>query len=144
MFYSQQKGRKKLWSLYRSSVKNSEIQDKGNSLEGDKPIPVVIALPNADFAKEDERDEWMIYELAFLWHEKEPLGIQAHFYAMTREIELTKSKLHQAVENGLLEARTEVLPDGITRFVTRRTLEKHIKERGLVRPEFLKRELRVK
>ena len=108
----------------------------------DKPISVVVELKNADFAKEDEREEWMVYELAFLWHSKEPPGINAHFYLMTREIEATKKLLHYAVQAGQLTAREVVAEGGFTRYVTREALEEYIKKQGDERPEFLKRDRR--
>lgn len=109
-----------------------------------KPIPVTVELPDADFAKEDENEEWMVYELAFLWHGKEPPSIQVHFYQMTREIEKTKANLHKAVENGLLHAKTVVLQNGVTRFVTRNALEEYIKNQEIEKPDFLRREGRVR
>jgi len=108
----------------------------------DKPISVVVELKNADFAKEDEREEWMVYELAFLWHGKEPPSIQAHFYLMTREIEATKMLLHYAVQAGQLAAREVVAEGGFTRYITREALEKYIKDQRGERPEFLRREER--
>ena len=91
-----------------------------------EPIPVTVQLPSADFEKEDNKHHWMLYEVAFLWHGKEPPSIQAHFYQMTREMEQTKANLHKAVELGLLEAETKVFPNGVTRFLTRKALEDFI------------------
>ncbi len=107
-----------------------------------EPVPVILELQVADFEKEDKNDEWMVYEIAFLWCGKEPPGIQAHFYLMTREIEHIKRDLHHAVENGLLQARTEVAQNGLTRYIRREALEEYIKKYGLDRPDFLKKELR--
>ncbi len=143
------------WALYKRGIKNldtspkptlkaDENQGKHGQSRPNKPIPVVVELPNADFKKDDEKDEWMVYELAFLWHEKEPPSIQAHFTAMTRDIELTKSNLHNAVDSGLLEAR-QISYQGVgyTRFITREALEAYVKKQGLERPTFLKREERL-
>lgn len=102
-----------------------------------KPVAVVSDLQDADFEKEAKVNEWMVYELAFLWHGKEPPGVQAHFYAMTREIEKTKVQLHRAVEKDILKARTEVSPGGLTRYVTRDSLLIYIQNQQLPIPEFL-------
>ena len=106
------------------------------------PVSVVMELKNADFYKEDTVDEWMIYEMVFLWFGKEPPSIQAHFYQMTREMQFKKRWLHKSVEDGLLEAKTEVFPNGVTRYVTREALEKFIKDQQLEKPNFLKKEQR--
>ncbi|MEQ9264174.1 MAG: hypothetical protein RLN81_03075 [Balneolaceae bacterium] len=108
-----------------------------------EPIPVTVQLPNANFEKEDKNNHWMLYEVAFLWHGKEPPSIQAHFYQMTREMEQTKANLHKAVELGLLEAETKVFPNGITRFLTRDGLVKYVHEQKLELPEFLNVMLRA-
>ena len=106
------------------------------------PVSVVMELKNADFSKEDKIDEWMIYELAFLWFGKEPPSIQAHFYQMTREMQFKKRWLHKSVEEGLLEARTQVFGNGLTRYVTRQALGKFIEAQKLEKPEFLKKDER--
>jgi hypothetical protein len=85
----------------------------------------------------------MIYELVFLWFEKEPPSITAHFYQMTREMEALKNNLHVYVEQGLLKAKTISVADGITRFITRQDLEGFLKTHNQERPEFLKSEERL-
>ncbi len=109
----------------------------------EEAVPVTIQLPDADFAKEDKVNKWMLYEVAFLWFGKEPPSIQAHFYQMTREMEQVKASLHKAVELGFLEAETKVFTDGITRFLTRDGLVKYVREQKLELPEFLNVMLRA-
>lgn len=101
-------------------------------------IPLTITLQDADFRKQAIRDEWMIYELAFLWHGKEPPTIQQHFLLMTKEIEATKIELHRLVDQGHLRAKEYRNPLGVTRFITRDNLEECINKQELERPEFLK------
>ena len=81
-------------------------------------------LANSNLAEEDKRDEWKIYEVAFLWHGKEPPGTVSHFVKMTREIENTKEKLHDAVNKGQLTISREIkYSDGsLTRYATRKDL----------------------
>lgn len=107
-----------------------------------QPISVVIELPDADYTKEDLIEEWMIYEAAFLWHGKEPPGIQAHFVQMTRDIERTKAFLHGAIEQGLLKAKELRYPNGFTRYVTRDALEEFIQVNDIERPAFLNKKTR--
>ena len=79
----------------------------------------------------------MIYEVAFLWHGKEPPGIQAHVLQMTRDIEETKNLLHKAVEDGRLAIVRQIQIDqGFTRWVNRDDLVGFAKSIG-VRSAFL-------
>lgn len=107
-----------------------------------EPLSVIIELPNADYAKEAQKDEWMIYELAFLWFGKEPPSIAAHFYQMTREMEALKTKLHVYVEQGLLKSKTISLAGGITRFISRQDLLEFLNTHNQEMPEFLKKDIR--
>lgn len=75
---------------------------------------------------------------AFLSHGKEPPDIQAHFHAMTREIEKTKNQLHRAVKNELFETRTEIKPKGFTRSITREALGKTLRNSKLKSRSFFK------
>jgi hypothetical protein len=90
-----------------------------------------------DRKKESARDEWPIYQVAFLWHGFEPPSTRLHFWLMTREVEETKRMLHQAVEARALRAAREVRSrSGLTRFVTRSELRRFCDASGM-KPEFL-------
>ncbi|MDC6367187.1 MULTISPECIES: hypothetical protein [Flavobacteriaceae] len=81
-------------------------------------------LSKVDYMEEDKRNEWMVYEVAFLWHDYEPPGIEAHFVKMTRKIEETKNMLHQEIGKGELTMSKEyIVPNvGVTRYLTRNAL----------------------
>ena len=100
------------------------------------------AVIGLDFSKEDQRNEWMVYEVAFLWHGKEPPGIQAHVLQMTRDIEETKDLLHKAINEGKLAIVRQVqIGQGLTRWVNRDDLINFAKTIG-ARPAFLFPEVR--
>lgn len=83
-------------------------------------------------------EEYMVYELAFLWHDVEPPSIQDHWNLMTPHIEFTKQLLHNAIESGKLKVTRELLfKDGVTRFVSKAELKRFAHEIGDV-PNFLK------
>lgn len=83
-------------------------------------------------------DEFMVYELAFLWHDKEPPSIQEHWNLMTPHIMFTKQFLHNAIETGQLKITRELrFVDGVTRFVSKAELKRFAYEIGDV-PNFLK------
>lgn len=141
------------WKSFINEKKKETLENQSNNLTSKKeklptdkksiePLSVIIELPKANFIKEDKKEEWMIYELAFLWFGKEPSSISAHFYQMTREMEALKTKLHIYVEQGLLKAKTISAAGGFTRFITRQDLEDFLKVHNQERPEFLKREER--
>lgn len=90
-----------------------------------------------DYVKEDQRNEWKIYEVAFLWNEMEPPGTPAHFQEMSREIEAIKEQLHAAVDRGELKVSREIRgAGGLTRWVKRDALVAFALARG-ERPKFL-------
>jgi hypothetical protein len=99
-----------------------------------------------DFVAEDQRTEWKVYEVAFLWHDQSPPGTAAHWFLMSREVEATKAQLHAAIDQGLLPvAKEQRVTDGrlqyVTRFVSREALVRYCQGIG-VRPAFLFREER--
>jgi hypothetical protein len=106
------------------------------------PISNVFVNKSSEFEKinftmEDERNEWKIYEVAFLWHEIEPPSASAHFNKMTRKVEETKNMLHQAIDNGTLVASKEIkYANGFTRYVTRKDLVNFC-EKFNYKPSFL-------
>lgn len=76
-----------------------------------------------DWLEHDARDEWLVYEAAFLWHGFEPPSIADHFRTMTPEVEETKQMLHTAIDEGKLAARTQMqTPSAGSRYVTRSAL----------------------
>ena len=91
---------------------------------------------SANLSRHNVRNEWMVYEAAFLWHGLEPPGIAAHFQRMPTEVEKTKEFLHQAVNNGTLKAREHRATDGLTRYVKREDLVNFAKKIS-ERPDFL-------
>ncbi len=96
-----------------------------------------------NFDEEDTRDEWLIYQVAFLWHGLNPPLQHAHWDLMTREIEDTKRMLHNAVDDGMLSVsrETRTTDGGITRYVTRDELKKFADSIGQ-KPAFLFKETR--
>jgi hypothetical protein len=86
-----------------------------------------------NYSKEDDRNEWLVYQAAFLWFDCEPPPIRAHFYQMTRDIEEIKLELHDAIDKGTLNMTRET---GSGRFVSREELKKFALSRG-EKPKFL-------
>ncbi|MDR4469543.1 MAG: toll/interleukin-1 receptor domain-containing protein [Nitrospira sp.] len=94
-------------------------------------------VSSINFSKEDQRTEWRIYEVAFLWHDQVPPGVEAHFKQMSRDVEETKVLLHRAVESGTLPMlRQERYQNGVTRWVGREDLVRFALSRG-EKPRFL-------
>lgn len=97
----------------------------------------IDSFNQVDYSKEDQRSEWKVYEVAFLWHDLEPPGTGAHFQQMSREVEATKEILHNAANQGVLPIAREVrFPQGMTRWVSRDDLIHFAQARG-ERPKFL-------
>jgi hypothetical protein len=97
----------------------------------------VTGVTQVNYTTEDKRQEWMVYEAAFLWHGLAPPGIEAHFQRMTRDIEETKTMLHGAINAGTLRAAREAHAEGsIARWVTRTDLRAYALSIG-ARPLFL-------
>lgn len=97
----------------------------------------IAGVNQVNYGTEDTRNEWMVYEAAFLWHDLEPPGVEAHVQRMTRNIEETKGMLHDAIVSGTLRANREVRgPGGVTRWVTREALKAYAESIG-TRPRFL-------
>lgn len=86
----------------------------------------------------NEKELLMIYEVAFLWHGQEPPAIASHVFLMTRKMEETKQKLHDAITAGDLKAAHQVInPDGTgTRWVSKTDLRAFAEKIGQY-PEFL-------
>ena len=85
----------------------------------------------------DEK-EWMLYQVAFLWHGVTPPSIKAHFSKMTPEIKETKDMLHEAINAGQLKVIREIqTTNGLTRWVTKSELKRYAR---LINqsPKFLK------
>ena len=58
---------------------------------------------------------------------------------MTKEIEATKIELHRLVDEGHLKAIDYRNPLGVTRFITRESLDECINEQELEQPDFLRK-----
>lgn len=99
-------------------------------------------LTKEDYLNEDLINEWMIYEVAFLWHGFEPPTAAVHVYLMTRPVERTKRMLHDAVDQKRIAVtREDKFPDGVTRYLSRDELLKFTLVLNL-KPAFLYPEVR--
>ena len=97
----------------------------------------VMPAPMSDLSEYLTRDEWLVYEVAFLWHGHRPPSIEEHWYWMTPDIEQTKQMLHQAINTGKLRAVREYIgPQGGSRHVSRADLKEFAALIG-ERPSFL-------
>lgn len=94
-------------------------------------------VTSINYAKEDQKNEWRVYEVAFLWHDEVPPGVAGHFEKMSRDVEETKILLHRAIEDERLPVlREEQYSNGITRWVSREELKKFALSEE-VKPKFL-------
>ena len=83
------------------------------------------------------KDQFYVYEAAFLWYGTEPPPIRDHHDAMTPEIARMKFLLHKAIELGKLDAlHFNVPPNGYARLVERNELRRFAQEAGMF-PKFL-------
>lgn len=111
------------------NVSGNVIVQTGSGTIGD--------VSSVNYAIEDSRAEWRVYEVAFLWHDREPPGVAGHFEAMTRDIEETKALLHNAIQDGRLPMiREERSSTGFTRWVSRDDLVAFAESLG-EKPKFL-------
>lgn len=96
-------------------------------------------LRRPDYRMEKKRNEWLVYEAAFLFHEYAPPGVDEHFELMTPEIRQTKQSIHNAIDLGLIKASREArAPDGtlLNRSVGRDEAKKYANSVGK-EPRFL-------
>lgn len=103
---------------------------------------VNLPLPVTDWAQEYDRNDWAIYEAAFLWHGFVPPPSSLHDQVMPELVQQTKQMLHDAANaNELTPAVDEgmrmrnVMVNG-TRHVTRPELRRFATSIGQ-RPRFL-------
>ncbi len=76
-----------------------------------------------NFKEEDSRTEWLVYQVAFLWHGFAPPSQKDHWDLMTRDIEDTKNMLHLAIDAGQLPITRQITGHGgFSRFVSRADL----------------------
>lgn len=69
--------------------------------------------------REKDRKEWLVYEVAFLWHDQAPPPVELHQLHMTPQISQTKNILHRAIDEGKLKIEGEVRSaHGYKRFVS--------------------------
>lgn len=88
-------------------------------------------------ARERGREEWLVYEVAFLWHGQLPPPAETHWNFLTPEINQTKHLIHRAIDEGRLAAKKEIRsPTGIARTVTLDQLRQFAELIG-ERPRFL-------
>lgn len=126
------------WERFQELVDTAEHMplEKVRRLEREGVSPG-IELPPIDYHKEDKRDEWPIYQVAFLWHGYEPPVIKRHWDEMNRDIQDRKNMLHAAVDRDELSpSREKRYPNGVTRYVSREELRRFCEARD-ERPPFL-------
>ena len=91
-----------------------------------KPGEIKTNHPNLnaiDYVASDKRNEWMVYEAAFLWNDLEPPSVEAHGALMNGDVSNTKNMLHAAIEAGELICSKELRSAfGVTRYVSRKDL----------------------
>lgn len=126
------------WRRFQKIVDNStHIKPGGLSTIRGEFTKDDVRQPSADFKKHDSRDEWPIYQIAFLWHGFEPPPVTRHWQQMNSDIEATKDMLHSAVEAGNLTTnRVKQRTGGLTRYISREELTRFCEERA-EKPPFL-------
>ncbi len=89
------------------------------------------------FAEASGKDEFLVYEIAFLWYGTTPPPAQLHESEMTPEIEQMKSLLHTAIDLEMLSALHFQAPaGGYARLVPREEIQRFAQEIGIL-PRFL-------
>lgn len=113
--------------------------------EGDRPDGPTPSDPGITDAHDDEdafaeasgKDQFLVYEVAFLWFGITPPPVETHESAMTPEIAQMKSLLHTAIDLGKLSALHFQGPaGGYARLVQREELQRFAQEVGIF-PQFL-------
>lgn len=108
----------------------------GDQAEGPTPLD----LGNADavaFAEASGKEQFLVYEIAFLWYGTTPPPVQVHEGAMTPEIAQMKALLHAAIDLGKLSAlQVQAAGGGFARFVRKDELQRFAHEIGIY-PRFL-------
>lgn len=101
-----------------------------------------LPKPVTNWAEEYSRDEWAIYEAAFLWHGYAPPPISLHQQVMPDPVQRTKRMLHDAANSNALSPAADsglrlrnVMVHG-TRYVSRVELRRFATSIGQ-RPRFL-------
>ncbi|GAB5480219.1 MAG: hypothetical protein Marn2KO_36860 [Marinobacter nauticus] len=90
-----------------------------------------------DLSRFDDRAEFYVYEVAFLWHDQEPPPVSVHTLVMSREVQETKQMLHSCIEAGKLSALEEVkVQGGVSRSISRQELTRFAQAVSM-RPRFL-------
>lgn len=101
-----------------------------------------LPKPVTNWAEEHSRNEWAIYEAAFLWHGYAPPPMALHQQVMPDPVRQTKRMLHDAANAGALSPAVD---DGLkvrnvmvhgTRYVSRIELRRFAESIGQ-RPRFL-------
>jgi|GEM_PF-6659411 len=88
-------------------------------------------------ADASERDQFLVYEIAFLWYGFMPPPAQEHESAMTPEIAQLKNLLHTAIDLGKLNAvHFQAANGGYARLVDREDLRQFAEKIGSF-PQFL-------
>lgn len=89
------------------------------------------------FAEASDKDQFLVYEVAFLWYGIVPPPAQAHESAMTPEVAKLKQLLHTAIDLEKLSAETaRSAGGGYSRIVQREELQRFAEEIGSF-PKFL-------
>lgn len=95
------------------------------------------ALLPVRYEEHDAKNQWMVYEVAFLWCGFEPPSPVHHFTLMTPRVEQAKARLHREITAGRLRAAKEVVDGrGLTRWLDRDVLCAFAERLG-ERPAFL-------
>lgn len=88
-------------------------------------------------SREGGRNEWLVYEAAFLWHSVSPPPVRTHELFMTPEIYQTKRMIHEAIDSGKIKSSKEIrTPQGVTRYVSEEEL-KNFSHSISEKPDFL-------
>lgn len=125
------------WLCLRDEATARDLYDKADIPF--RPIRMEKNSPDEpDQAPEAaSKDQFYVYEAAFLWYGTEPPPIRDHHDAMTPEIARMKFLLHKAIELGKLDAlHFNVPPNGYARLVERNELRRFALETGMS-PKFL-------
>lgn len=90
-----------------------------------------------DFEKASTKQQFLVYEIAFLWYERSPPPVEEHESAMTPEIAQMKRLLHLSIDLGKLKAEhIQGESGGYARIVQREELRRFAEEAGFL-PKFL-------
>ena len=134
------------------SIKKSQIViiNAQDSIINSSPIHLSSSslgkLKKISFKKEDLKNEWLVYEISFLWHNLEPPSIATHWEYLNNDRDLYnfKKTLHDLIDQNNLKACREIKDINevvIQRYISRETLIDYAKSIN-EKPKFLFKEIR--